>query len=129
MKIGVSVDAIHISFAYAYPSQSPQQRLHSYFSSENVPLLPLLSFLAFHFSLLFHPLTVLGPDLLQHERGKSSLRALKLSFSQLCSDRMLPPEPHSSKTGPLAFHVPSGAQKRRLPSRKARLWFKRQNRH
>lgn len=69
---------------YIHPRHpTPQRHLHSLGSSENVPLLLRLVF-SFPFSLPFHPLTVLGPDPLQPERGRRILRMLKLSSRQLC---------------------------------------------
>ena len=59
---------------------------------------PCLSFLVFHFSIPFHPLTVFGPDPLQCSRGKSIHRTLKLNFRQVCfSDHLAPSRAATSR--------------------------------
>lgn len=81
--IWVGVDGIYIPFTYTHATRPPAASSQFRLKWEYTIAPPAVIF-SFPFSLPFHPLTVLGPDLLQPERGKSILRMLKLSSRQLC---------------------------------------------
>lgn len=87
----------HFHITCIHPRQ-PLQSLLGYFSSENVSSLPFFVIFSFSFLYSFHPLTVFGPDPLQHSRGKSIHRTLKLNFRQLCfSDHLVPSKTATSQ--------------------------------
>lgn len=81
--IWVGVDGIYIPFTYTHATRPPAAPSQFQLKWECTIAPPAVIF-SFPFSLPFHPLTVLGPDLLQPERGRSILRTLKLSSRQLC---------------------------------------------